>query len=95
MKILNTLLGSRVRKVVMQEEVERDIVYQMSKIEGIEDYFELLKQAGYQLFGRTKEERYLGWVAIAEHVLNNIGKIKVSPDVEEVEVDSGYQSTVE
>ena len=93
-KLLAKVFGSKIRLIAMTEHQERYILKEMSKIEGIDDYFELQKQAGYQLYGRTKDEKYLGYVDLA-NTLGIIIKDARSPqEIIEEDTGGGYESVV-
>lgn len=99
-KILKRLTGDTVRLVELSEHKEFEILHEMQKIDRIDDYFNLLKQAGYQLYGQTNEKKYLGWVEQANHILINMKisqeKIAELENVKEpIKEDEGFKSSIE
>lgn len=92
MKILTKILGGIVRKSVLTEDAEREIIWEMKKIKGINDFWELHKQAGYQLYGKTDDKRYLGYVEMANTMLKLMDSLK--KEQEDEERRQGYESTV-
>jgi len=93
MKFLKKLLDKEPRIITMNTHDEQRIIGELAKIEGMENFLELHRQAGYQLYGRTKEERYLGYVNFVESIQVQIKQSRV-PE-EPVSVGGGYESTVE
>lgn len=91
-KWLYKLFGGRVRLITLDQEKERTILFKMSQIEGINDYFELQKQGAYQLHGRTKDERHLGIVDFCQTLLALFEQINQPPAPEEKQ-GNGYEST--
>ena len=94
MKFLKKLLSKQSRVVEITADEEQRIVSEIARIHKIDDWLELHKQAGYQLFGRTREEKYLGYVNFVESLQVNITGIR-QPKEEEDEDNGGYESTVE
>lgn len=94
MKWLQQLFGAKARLVVMSEDTERQIISEMMKIERIDDYWELQKQCGYQLFAKTKDERYLGYAEMATTMLTLFNQMR-QPQEENKTVSRGYQSSIE
>lgn len=92
-KFLTNSLGGEVKLTKMSERVEREILSEMAHIERIVDYWELQKQAGYQMYGNTKDERYLGMVDVANTMMTLM--IQFTKEPEEETSSEGYQSTVE
>jgi len=91
-KILLRIVG--VNKIIkIDKQAEARIIGEMAKIEGMDDYLQLMAQAGYQLFSRTREERYLGYVNFTESLQTQIKTIRI-PE-EPIEHSDGYKSTVD
>jgi len=87
-------LGGEIRLVKMSEQSERDIVSDIAHIDRIKDYLELHKQAGYQLFAKTGDRKYLGWVEWSEHLLFQVNKIiQEEENPEEATSSEGYLSS--
>ena len=91
-KLLTKWLGGKVRLTGMSEEREKLIYERMMTIEGILEFWEFQKQIGYQMYGRTDDRKYLGYVEMAETMLN-IFNSKTEPEKEER--SSGFQSSIE
>ena len=92
-KWLYNLFGGKVKIVEMSEDKEKDILLQMKRINGIRDYWELQKQAGYQLYGKSNDRTFLGWSKLAEHILINLN---VEETVEEKsDTSDGYDSILD
>lgn len=89
-----TCFGGTIKLIEMGESKQKTIMRQVSEIEGIDAYFELQIQAGYVLFGRTRDERYLGIVDNAQSILKQIQEMRKSEPAEENRQERGYDSTV-
>ena len=92
-KLIAKLFGNQVRNIVVSEAEEHRILYEMYQIEGIKNYWELQAQGGYQLFSKSRDEKYLGYTAMAENILNIFAEMNKPEDKEEHDGD-GYDSSV-
>lgn len=96
--ILNKLfnrLSEKYRIVRLTEKTEKRIIAEMSRISGIEDYWELHKQAGYTFYGKTDDKRWLGYVSFADTMLIQMRETKEkvnNPPDEAHPSQSGYES---
>ncbi len=91
-KLITKLLGKQVRNIIISEAEEHRILYEMYQIKGIIDYWQLQIQGGYQLFAKSRDEKYLGVVEMAETMLSMFNEM-AKPKEEEEPVDDGYEST--
>lgn len=91
-KLLTKLFGEQIRLVKMNKHTERRIIYEMAQIEGVDDYWQIQRVAGYELYGRTKDEKYLGYVQLSDLILKQLTQIRKPEELEEE--SSGYDSTV-
>lgn len=85
-------LGGLTALIDMTEAKERGIFEQMSRIEGIRDFFNLQIQAGYQLYARTHDKEYLGCSTLAKSLLKRIEDLDIKSDEPEQE-SGGYEAT--
>ncbi len=90
-RLLISLFGDKVRNILLFENREKEIMQEMIKIPNIYDYWELQRQAGYQLYGKTNDKKYLGWVEQANHILINLNNLKADVKEEPLE-DNGFES---
>ena len=91
-KWLFKLFGRQVRLLVIDEASERKVLNEMRKIEKINEYLEMQRQAGYYLFAKTRNERHLGVVDFAETLMRVFEEMNQPVEAEPQEND-GYQST--
>ena len=92
-KWLYNLFGGKVKIISMSEDKEQDIMLQRRSIDGSRDYWELQKQAGYQLYGKSNDRTFLGWSKLAEHILINLNREK-APE-EKIDTSDGYDSILD
>lgn len=92
MKWLLRKLFKKVRLIDMTEEQEVQILRELNRIEKFKDYLELQKQAGYQLYGQTKDERWLGYVDFARSLEVKLSELQPKPEPQTE--GNGYESTV-
>lgn len=93
-KLLNWLfikLGGEPKLITMNEQREKRILKKMSEIEKINDFWELQKQIGYQLYGKTDDKRWLGYVSLADTVLKAMDNVN-KPLEEAQPSDNGYEA---
>ena len=87
-------LLKNVRIVQLTEEQEGSIMRKLNQIAKIKDWLELYKQAGYQLYSRTDDKRWLGQVDFITTL-----EVKMAEAQEQkpqaTPADNGYQSTIE
>lgn len=91
-KLITKLFGKQVRNIVVPEAEEHRILYEMSQIEGIKNYWELQVQGGYQLYAKSNDRQYLGYTAMAENILNIFNEMN-KPEEEEEHEGDGYDSS--
>lgn len=87
------MLIGKIQIVNMTPETERHIMIEMSKIGKIRDFWELHRIAGYTLYGKTKDERYLGYVDFAATMIAHLDKLN-EKDEEDEPISHGYESVV-
>lgn len=91
-KVFLGLFGGKVRLVTMGEHDEKRILKRMAEIDGIHDWLELQKQAGYALFARTEDRQYLGYSTMAQTISKGIEEVMKKQE-EEIVNYGGYEST--
>lgn len=91
-KWLFKLFGRKVRLLIIDEVGEREVLNEMRKIAGINDYLEMQRQAGFYLFAKTRNERHLGVVDFAETLMRVFEEMSQPVEQEPKETD-GYDST--
>lgn len=94
MKWLYKFFIHKVRVVALSEEGNTRIIGELAKIGGIDKFLELHRQAGYELYGKTDDKRWLGYVSLCETLLTGIDSHR-KPVEEDQPSDNGYESTVE
>lgn len=95
MRWLLRLLNYRATRLIsLSADEEERIITELARVEGILDYFELQRQGGYVLYGRTDDKRYLGISMFAETILRRIEQLNDQSSKEVLIEDSGYESTV-
>lgn len=92
MKWFLRLFIKSVRLLVIDEAGERKVLNEMRKIEGIKEYLEMQRQAGFYLFAKTRNERHLGTVDFAETLLRIFEEMEQPAEITEAP-SSGYEST--
>lgn len=92
-QLLSRLLGGSTRIIAMDENRQREILLSMSRIDGIDDYLQLMRQAGFQLFSETRDERHLGCVDLANTLIETFKGLRTAPEEEEV-INDGFKSTI-
>ena len=85
-------LGGIVNLIDMTEWKERQIMRDLKRVEFFSDYLNLQIGVGYQLFAKTRDEKYLGWSELAEHILSNMSKVEQKE--ESTPDNGGYNSIV-
>ncbi len=92
MKWFLNLFITKIRLLTIDESGERKVLNEMRKIEGINEYLEMQRQAGFYLFAKTRNERHLGLVDFAETLMRIFEEMNQPAEVEPRETE-GYEST--
>ena len=82
----------KVKMVSLTEEQAQIIVRNIARVDKIRDWMELYRQAGYQLYAKTDDKRWLGqvdFINTLEAEMDKLNEVK-----ETTEPDNGYQSEV-
>ncbi len=87
------MFGGYVHLVRMSERREQEILDDMAHIDGIVDYWELQKLAGYQLYAQTNDVKYLGMAELAKTMLYMMSEI-IKQEPEEEPTSNGYKTTI-
>lgn len=90
-KLLSKLFMYKIKVVSLSEDDNKRILAEIKQIGGIDKFLELHKQAGYELYGKTKDERWLGYVSFAESLI--VALDNITKPVEEDVYDDGYEAT--